>query len=190
MINLSILIPSIPERLAALEDLVGNLYDQIDENGFTDNVELIVLMDNKKISIGKKRERLKNMAQGKYFCFLDDDDKITEDYIKELVAICNTEWVDVIYFDTQATIDSVEGQISVNITNENEQFVHNGTTLRKPSHVNAWLTRKFKKYKFSDKMYGEDFDFCNKCYPHITSGYKIDKILHYYIFDRNITQAK
>ena len=55
--------------------------------------------------------------------------------------------------------------------------------------MNAWLTDKFREYHFSSKNYGEDFDFCNECYPHIESGFNIGKVLHYYIFDNKITRA-
>ena len=190
MIKLSVLIPSIPERAETLRLLLEKLESQISENSLEDEVEIIALIDNKKVSIGMKRERLKNMAQGKYFCFVDDDDGISEDYVKEIVEAINNNNVDVICFNTFALIEDLTGVIEVSINNpENEQFKPNEITLRKPSHVNAWLTEKFKKYAFGDSNYGEDFDFCNLCYPHIVSGYNINKILHFYTFDKKITQA-
>ena len=109
--------------------------------------------------------------------------------IAHVVRITNQE-VDVICFDTWATVSGDEGQISVSFNNEkNNQFLPNRITYRKPSHVNAWKTEKFQQYAFSDKMYGEDFDFCELCYPHINTGFNIGKILHYYVYDKDITQA-
>lgn len=190
MIYLSVLIPSIPERMEALGVLLGKLESQTNNLDDDYQVEVISLIDNKKISIGSKRERLKNMASGKYFCFVDDDDDITEDYIRELLPVCVDEDVDVITFDTLASIDGKEGRIHASMNNQkNNQFIPGKITYRKPSHVNAWLTSKFKQYQFSDSMYGEDFDFCNQCYPHIHTGYRIDKVLHHYVFDKDITQA-
>jgi len=171
MIYLSVLIPSIPERQNQLNLLLKRLEGQINKLPVKDEVEIIVLMDNKQITIGEKRERLKNMAQGKYFCLLDDDDNIDEAYIEELHNACKNEDVDVIYFDTWASVDGQVGTIKVSIEHPtNEQFVAGQDTLRKPSHVNAWKTEKFRGFKFGDRNYGEDFDFCNQCYPHITSG--------------------
>lgn len=181
---LSILIPSIPERIDRLSTLVSKIEKQIGELP----IEVIVLMDNKKISIGEKRERLKNMAQGKYFCFVDDDDDVSIDYIEELYTNCLHN-VDVVCFDTLAKIENQYGFISVSIHNENEQFKQMGTTKRKPSHVNAWLTEKFKQFSFSDKNYGEDFDFCNQCYQIVESSIEIHKVLHFYTYDKAITMA-
>ena len=182
---LSILIATIPERKNALNILIHKLNSQIANRK---DIEIIVLMDNCIVSIGTKRNRLKDMASGTYFCFLDDDDDIAPTYIHDLTERCDNVY-DVIYFDTWATCDGQEGVISIDIENENEQFNPDGKTKRKPSHVNAWLTKKFRKFKFSDKNYGEDFDFCNQCYPLIENPYKINKILHYYIFDKQITKA-
>lgn len=182
---LSVLIPSIPERLEELKKLVNKLQGQIGELP----IEVIVLIDNKKISIGAKRERLKNMANGKYFCFVDDDDDITSNYIDEIFNACSDNDIDVICFDTLARVDDKFSFISVSMDNENEQFQSNNTTKRKPSHVNAWRTEKFKQFSFTDKNYGEDFDFCNQCYPIVESSFNISQVLHYYTYDKDITRA-
>lgn len=186
---LSVLIPSIPQRRNQLNKLLYDLECQIDKLPIKGDVEIISLIDNKIVTIGEKRERLKNMVCGKFFCFVDDDDAIHADYIQEIYNACKDNNVDVVYFDSWASIDGTEGKIDVSINNENEQFDPVNGTKRKPSHVNAWLTEKFKQYKFSDSMYGEDFDFCNQCYPHITSSYRIDRTLHFYTYDSNITEA-
>ena len=186
---LSILIPAIPERANMLMVLLEKLYTQLEEIPITNDVEILVFMDNKVRSIGLKREGLKNLATGKYFCFLDDDDDITEDYLYELWSKCKEEDVDVICFDSMADVDGVKSHIKVSIKNQNEQFNSDGDTNRKPCHVNCWNTKKFKKYHFSDSNYGEDFYFAEECYPHIVSSYKIDKILHNYIFRTEISQA-
>lgn len=189
MIQLSILIPSIPERILTLGELLSKLQKQVDNIDPSGMIEIISLIDNKQISIGVKRERLKNMASGKFFCFVDDDDDVSDEYVKEIFKGTFKD-VDVISFDSWASVDGLEGHISASIENEkNNQFLPDLITYRKPSHVNAWNTKKFKKYKFSDKMYGEDFDFCNQCYPHVKTEYKIDLILHYYIYNASITQA-
>ena len=187
--SLSILIPAIPERANMLMNLLDKLYNQLDGIPIDNDVEILVFMDNRVRSIGMKREGLKKLAKGKYFCFLDDDDDVTDDYLFELWSKCKDEDVDVICFDSLADVEGVKSQVSVSIKNQNEQYNHDGDTLRKPCHVNCWNTKKFKKYHFSDASYGEDFYFAEKCYPHITTSYKIDKILHYYNFRADISKA-
>lgn len=182
---LSILIPGIPERIDRLTLLVNKINSQITENM---NVEVLVLIDNMKMSIGEKREKLKNMAKGKYWCMVDDDDDVSDYYVGEIYAAALENDVDVICFDTIAKVDGMPSLISVNVENENEQYRY-GITKRKPSHVNAWKSEKFNQFQFGDRNYGEDFDFCKQCYPHITSSCKIEKVLHYYTYDNKITRA-
>jgi len=172
-----------------LGKLIAKLEFQIKKCEAAQVVEIISLIDNKQITIGAKRNRLKNMASGKYFCFVDDDDDVYDEYVEAILnATMNDS--DVICFDSWVNIEGENGRISVSADNpENEQFVPDGVTLRKPSHVNAWKTKKFKKYEFSDKMYGEDFDFCYQCYPHIKSETIINVPLHKYTYDSKITQA-
>ena len=70
-IKLSILIPTVPRRKEHLERLLATLEPQI-----TDEVELLVLMDNKKSLIGSKRQKMIDISQGEYIVFIDDDDEI------------------------------------------------------------------------------------------------------------------
>lgn len=70
-IKLSILIPTVPRRKAHLERLLATLEPQL-----TDEVELLVLMDNKKSLIGSKRQKMIDISQGEYIVFIDDDDEI------------------------------------------------------------------------------------------------------------------
>ena len=188
--KLSILIPSIPERSNALNLLLLSLDKQIAKLPVQNEVEVLVLMDNKIMSIGEKRERLKNMAAGKYWSMIDDDDRIDEDYVEDIIDAINEHDVDVITFNSWVSVDGQIGTIKASNENpENEQFTPGKATLRKPSHVNCWRAEKFNKFKFGDSNYGEDFDFCNQCYEHIESEHVIDKVLHYYIYDSQITQA-
>ena len=41
--------------------------------------------DNKKRTIGKKRDEMLKLAQGKYVTFVDDDDRISDDYVDEIM---------------------------------------------------------------------------------------------------------
>jgi hypothetical protein len=60
-IVLSILIPSIPERMGMLNKLLEHLNLLFNKEW----VEILVLMDNKSMSIGEKRIRLLSIAKGK-----------------------------------------------------------------------------------------------------------------------------
>lgn len=81
-ILLSIVIPSIPERKEKSWDLFEKLQQQIN-NRLTkpEQVEIIMFTDNRRRSIGKKREGCVQLATGKYVALLDDDDGVSDEYI-------------------------------------------------------------------------------------------------------------
>lgn len=79
--KLSILILSIPSRLSNfLPTLLQNLLKQAEP--FKNQVEILTLIDNKVRSIGKKRQNLIDIAEGEYIAFIDDDDRVSDNYIE------------------------------------------------------------------------------------------------------------
>ena len=78
--KLSILICTIIERKNLLNRLLNILNKQK-----TDDVEVLVESDNKQISIGEKRNKLLNKAVGDYVAFIDDDDLVSDDYVKKVL---------------------------------------------------------------------------------------------------------
>lgn len=60
MILLSILIPSIPHRIDKMKRLFERLQEQIGDK----NIEVLSFLDNKKRSIGLKRDALVQLARG------------------------------------------------------------------------------------------------------------------------------
>ena len=98
--KLSILIPSITERIHQLNVLLKELEDQAGE----EPVEIIVFIDNCKRTIGKKRTDLLQLAQGEYITMIDDDDFISSDYISTVLTAIE-EGKDVITFKQKSTID-------------------------------------------------------------------------------------
>ena len=68
-IKLAILIPSIPSRFKRFERLFERINDQATKSDMV--VEVLGLFDNKKRSIGHKRDALVQMSKGDYVCFCD-----------------------------------------------------------------------------------------------------------------------
>src|SRR6186713_2193345 len=90
-IQLTILIPSIPERFkkaTALYNKMLKLSEGMD-------VEILMLTDNRIITIGEKQNHLLSMANGKYFIILHDDDEIIS--LKEIYEATKQD-VDVITY--------------------------------------------------------------------------------------------
>jgi hypothetical protein len=128
-IKLTIGIATIPKRMfddRFLPRIVNKLLFQI---GDRKDVELIILGDNKKITVGKKRDRLIQMAQGEFVVLIDDDDDVSEDYIKTVCNIIEKHPnIDVISHAQKAIIDGDEWVVDFSLAHDRtpplEQLSH------------------------------------------------------------------
>ena len=77
-IKLSILVATIPNRINNYyQMMMNNLIEQVKAY---DDVELISFFDNKKRTIGRKRNDMVKLAQGEYIVFIDDYHRLDEGY--------------------------------------------------------------------------------------------------------------
>ena len=176
-IKLSILIPTLPNRLELFYlPLMKILLKQIEPYK---NIELISLFDNKKRTIGRKRQNMIDIIQGEYVCFIDDDDRISDDYIK---LIMDT-------LDNNPNTDCVVFWSCINQPNMEDKIVkfgfEEGNNL--PCHVHVWKSSIVKKYEYKNINHGEDHDWINRAKNDIHYLSKIDKILYYYDARYNTT---
>jgi glycosyltransferase involved in cell wall biosynthesis len=88
---LSILICSVESRRPKLEALLACLHAQVAALADPSSVEVIDLIDNKEITIGEKRNKLLDMATGKYIVFIDDDDRVWGDYITKILKATESD---------------------------------------------------------------------------------------------------
>lgn len=187
-ILLSILIPGIPSRFSKLKNLICEFQRQI---GSDSRVEVLSLIDNKKRSIGMKREALVQASIGRFVAFCDDDDRPRHDYVSELVnAAESNPNVDVIVFNQRAILDGIGFDVRFGLEYENEQANGVQDILRKPFHVCAWRSDLAKKYHFPDSMYGEDWEWAKQLVEEAKTQHRIEKVLHEYRFDSKLSEAK
>jgi glycosyltransferase involved in cell wall biosynthesis len=78
--KLSILICSLPQRLAMFDALLANLTTQV-----CDEPVQIIYDDREGIPTGTKRNALLQMATGDYVAYIDDDDEVSDDYIQSIL---------------------------------------------------------------------------------------------------------
>ena len=85
-IKLSILILSTHTRRNTFLPISLNMvYGQLEKSKYKENVEILYLVDNKIMTVGEKRNKLKSIASGEYIVFVDDDDRIADTYIDDIV---------------------------------------------------------------------------------------------------------
>ena len=182
-IKLSVLICSIPERAGnKFTKLLNKLISQVKEKP----VEIIWLGDNKKISIGAKRNNLRLMAQGDYQCFIDDDDDISKDYIDSILKAIRSD-SDVICFNAERYVD---GLLDRPVFYSKEYGIDSNTNeayLRLPNHLMVFKSNIVLKHLFKQINFGEDYIFANKILPDIKSETIINKVLYYYNYNTKLS---
>lgn len=197
-IKLSICIPSIPNRMRVyLEPLYAKLLAQI---GDQKDIEVISLVDNKMMSIGRKKSMLISMATGKYVCIIDDDDDVVSDYVSTMRGIIDDEMnADVICYNQEANIN---GRTWIVKTNLDHNRAHpfdqlevdgNGNTIpckRPPWQWCAWKTSLAKTVPFGDSNWGEDATFTHDLLEKAKTQFVIDKVMCIYRWSPQVTETQ
>lgn len=184
---LSILIPCIPSRQELSLPLGHELLKQVEK---FEDVEVLSLLDNKKRSIGAKRQALVSIARGDYVCFVDDDDFVKTEYVASVRAAALTG-PDVVVFDSKCQINYGDKVlVRHSIAFENEQYNPAGFK-RKPWHIHAWRRELAQAAKFPDTNYGEDWPWCEQMLKHVkTEARASEEPLYLYRFNDAVTEAR
>jgi hypothetical protein len=181
---LSILTPTIPGREKQLQALQRRIEKQIGGHA----VEHLILSDNRKRSIGAKRQALLDIARGQYIAFVDDDDDIADSYVEELVNAAASN-ADVITFLQGATYNGQQSVVDFQLGQCDWPFEPGGLTNRDAWHVNAWRRSRVAHCQFGESNYGEDLTWCQQARRMAETTVHIPKILHFYRHDAAITAA-
>lgn len=189
MIQLSILIPTIPDRVEMFTKLYNEVQRQI-EYCHTTHPSLgtvqVVVDGSKKfldggLSIGKKREELVKRAVGKYLCFLDDDEWIAPNYIEKLLRLANDDIdPDVITFSSMASLENYWCLVRMSVVEQVNQECKPGIVQRRPWHVCPVRSIYAKVHPFPDESYGEDWSWMEKVLKSCITEMHTEEILHNY----------
>jgi hypothetical protein len=157
MYDVSILICTIPSR----QPFFATLMEEIDKFKKLVDIKVEVVFDMQTdISIGQKRNNLLGRAKGKYSCFVDDDDKITAEYLKVIEDAINIG----VDYDCIALNGRYYGQgyfrkafyHSMKYTEWSED---EDGYYRNPNHLNPMKTSIMRSLMFKSLSHGEDTDF-------------------------------
>jgi hypothetical protein len=181
---ISILTPTIPGREKQLQALQRRIEEQIGGQA----VEHLILSDNRKRSIGAKRQALLDIARGQYIAFVDDDDDVADGYIEELVNAAASN-ADVITFLQGATYNGQQSVVDFQLGQSDQDFQPGAITNRDAWHVNAWRRSRVAHCQFGESNYGEDLTWCQQARRMAETTVHIPKILHFYRHDAAITAA-
>jgi hypothetical protein len=167
--NLSILICGITERLGRLPLLMGELERQKNSiiskyDGQKNIIEILALVDDRAMTVGKKRNLLVQASCGDYVAFVDDDDFVSTDYLERIYEATRKN-VDVVTFPVAVTIDGGATKMcyySMNYLNESNDYDH---YWRWPNHLCAMKRSIVIANPYEDISFGEDSAFAKKVRP-------------------------
>lgn len=175
--KLSLLIPHLISRNDKLNRLMDILTKQESED-----IEILLNVDNGIKSIGQKRNELLSQAKGKYCTFIDDDDRVSPKYIRLLLHAINTTEVDVCSLTGSLTINGKQPKKFIHSIHCDGWYEKGGILYRYPNHLNCIKTDIARQIGFPEINHGEDADYSKRLQESklIKSEYYIADVLYYY----------
>lgn len=189
MIDLSILICSIHTRV---DTFFPKMYSSLCSQAVDfPNVEIIACVDNKKRTVGEKRNDLVNMSMGRRVVFADDDDKVEPDYISQIIqADKENPDVDVICFGAKRYVNGVfDREVKYGIQyrkdGEDSQFYY-----RLPNHLMCFKRGIAVDVQYPQISFGEDAMWAQMAKYKIQTQHTIDKVLYHYYYSPETTETQ
>lgn len=186
---LSILIPSIPERIEKFTGLKREIMTQInyiyEVHPALGSVQVVTNLSKSfkdgGPSIGRKRQTLIERASGKYLCFLDDDESVAPNYVETILRLIYDDDPDVVCFRSIAKMDNFWTIIDMSLKNkENEQATPDNIVNRLPWHICPVRSEFAKKEIFNDSNYGEDWQWFERVLKLCKMEVKSNAVIHQY----------
>lgn len=191
-IKLSILICTVPGRLDLLATLLRNIQFQIQ----TLPVEYVYLGDNKRRTIGQKRNELLSLAQGDWITFIDDDDHYHEGAIETIVEAINrnpTKQV-IVYRGTQKTdgAHDLPFRFEHRFTKNHRRIEDAEFRAMVPNHLCTWKAELARKESFENISLSEDHQWADKMRAHYTEADQVilKRAIYHYEFDRSVSLCR
>lgn len=179
-LKLSLLVCSIPEREQLLNNLKRILSYQSDNT-----VEMLVCMDNKRKTIGAKRNDLLKAAKGDYVCYLDDDDMISPFYVSNILKAIESG-PDCVGIKGIIVLDKKEPREFIHSLQYKEWFEKNGVYYRCPNHLNPIKREIAITVGFPSLNSGEDRDYSYNIYPLLKNEVMIEEPIYFYYPSRGV----
>lgn len=192
MIDLSILVCSVHSRYNTfLPKIQEQLYGQLEALSPEDQerVEIMVLVDNKQMMLGAKRNHMVELAQGKYIQFVDDDDRLAPTFLSDLLSATSSD-TDCIVFTAMVSLNGEEPKPCYYSKDNGADFNKTDAYYRIPNHICCIKKNISIKSSFPNIKYGEDSGYSSVLLPHLKTEHKIDKVLYYYDYNSTTTETQ
>lgn len=183
MIDLSICIPTIVGREAKCDELLAFISEQIEACDAGDRVEVIVNRDNREMSIGAKRNAMYRQCIGRFSVQVDDDDWISDSYIKNIMLATGAD-VDCIGYLEEVNQGGNMTIAGHSIRYEQWEYISRPTDgvhhRRTPFCKTPILTTICQSVTIPDIRFGEDHAFAQLVKPMLRNEVFINEVMYYY----------
>ena len=188
MLKLSILICTLGGRKNFYNRLMECLTKQADRYNLWNHVEVLSDCDNGELSIGAKRNKLLDLAKGEYTVFIDDDDVVSEEYIKLILdAIDNNP--DVIGIHLLMTTNGCKEERTYHSLKYTSWWdepdpdrLGRKRYFRNPNHLNPVKRKYALKVRFPEINNGEDRVYSQNLLSYLKTEVCIDQPIYYYLY--------
>ncbi len=172
------MICTLPERFERLKRLMHVLKSQVEPYG--DRIEIKTHDAGRSMPTGQKRNELIAMSSGDYFCFIDDDDMVTGNYVQSIMDAISSS-PDVVTFCGWMTTN---GQYPVDFKiGLNEKYEErNGMYYRYPNHLCVFRRAAIADVSFPHVWNMEDYQFATEIHSRRLCQLEVhipEKIYHY-----------
>jgi len=133
-----------------------DIIDKKIKRQLTPDIEYLVQCDDGELTIGAKRELLKRKATGDYIVYVDDDDRISRYYVRNILEamIDSPDTIGIRGFQTTDLVDLKYFECSS--THKKWSELKNNIVCKPVNHINPIKREIALKCPFPDLYYGED----------------------------------
>jgi hypothetical protein len=171
----SILVATLASREEKFLKLMHHILVQAEASSA--EVEVVALQNQGEQPLASYREALMRAARGKYMCFVDDDDWVSDDYVAAVVRVLEKD-PDVVGWQHWCTGLGV-AFTSVSITHRNDDV-----TSRRFTHINPVRTELAVQGTFIDPdmptFTGEDAAFVRSVLPLLQREVWLEQVVYTY----------
>jgi len=157
--TLSVLICSLSNRAALFARVQGQLMDQIRNFRLDGEVEVLDYIDEGQHTIGCKRNVLKDRAQGRWLCYIDDDDHVCDSYLRLVVNALRAKEPDCVGIVGKILWKGAWCRFIHSLQYKEYATLPGPVFVRPPNHLNPVRAEIARQFRFPEINRGEDTDY-------------------------------
>lgn len=192
MIDLSVCMCSVDTRYRTfalrMQDMLWGQYNRLPLADRA-RTQILITTDNTVMTTGAKRNWLVRMASGRYVQFVDDDDRIDDSMLAEVLR-CTKYDADAITFPV---VVRQGGGPPRNCHYSKDFYTDRDLPTgyqRLPNHLCAVKRDLMLSVPFADTSFGEDADYARRLRPLLTSEIRLEKPLYFYDYNPETSESR